>query len=87
MIFVDLTQMRSALDEKKISAAELTKHYLDRIEKTDSKINSYITVCAESALKDAEAAQKLIDEKKSAPLTGIPMSVKDNICTYSLKTT
>lgn len=79
--------MRGALDEKKISAAELTKHYLDRIEKTDSKINSYITVCAESALKDAEAAQKLIDENKSAPLTGIPMSVKDNICTNSLKTT
>lgn len=84
---MSLQDLRKQLDERKIGAVELTKHYLDKIEKTDTAINSYITVCAEQALKDAENAQRLIDEKKQSPLTGIPLSVKDNICTRGVKTT
>ena len=47
------------LDSKEISAVELTEQYLDRIEKSDKEINSYITVCKENALADAKKAQKL----------------------------
>ena len=79
--------MRTALDKREISAVELTKEYLDKIEKTDKSLNSYITVCRDSALSEAEAAQTLIDKNSASALTGIPLSVKDNICTKGIRTT
>lgn len=80
-----IKELRNRLDKRSIGAVELTKEYLSRIEKSD--LNSYITVCTESAIKTAEKAQQLIDEGRQAPLTGIPMSIKDNICTADIKTT
>ncbi len=79
--------MRAALDKKEISAVELTKDYLDKIEKKDKALNSYITVCSESALSDAKSAQKAIDTGSASALTGIPLSIKDNICTDGIRTT
>ena len=75
------------LDSKEISAVELTEQYLDRIENTDKEINSYITVCKENALADAKKAQEVIDSGNSGAFTGLPISVKDNICTLGVKTT
>lgn len=75
------------LDSKEISAVELTEQYLERIEKSDKEINSYITVCKENALSDAKKAQEIIDSGKSGAFTGLPISVKDNICTLGVKTT
>ena len=75
------------LDSKEIRAVELTKQYLDRIEKSDKEINSYITVCKENALADAKKAQEVIDSGNSGAFTGLPISVKDNICTLGVKTT
>ena len=75
------------LDCKEISAVELTEQYLDRIEKSDKEINSYITVCKENALADAKKAQEVIDSGNSGAFTGLPISVKDNICTLGVKTT
>lgn len=75
------------LDSKEISAVELTEQYLERIEKSDKEINSYITVCKENALSDAKKAQEAIDSGKSGAFTGLPISVKDNICTLGVKTT
>ena len=84
---MSLKSLRHALDSKEISAIELTRYYLERIEKYDKNINSYITVCKDKALSDAENAQKIIDFGKSMPLTGIPISIKDNICMDSVRTT
>lgn len=75
------------LDSKEISAVELTEQYLDRIEKSDKEISSYITVCKENALADAKKAQEVIDSGNSGAFTGLPISVKDNICTLGVKTT
>jgi aspartyl-tRNA(Asn)/glutamyl-tRNA(Gln) amidotransferase subunit A len=87
MITMNLQELRSALDSGQISAVELTQEYLDKIEKIDKNINSYITVCSESALNDAKAAQEIINSGKAGAFTGIPLSVKDNICTMGVKTT
>ena len=89
---MDLTQqtigkLRQMLDSKEISAPELTQGYLDRIAKYDDTIQSYITVTAERALADAAAAQKKIDAGNAGVLCGIPMAIKDNICTDGIKTT
>ena len=82
-----LKKLREMLDSKEISAVELTEQYLDRIEKSDEEINSYITVCKENALADAKKAQEVIDSGNSGAFTGLPISVKDNICTLGVKTT
>ena len=89
---MDLTQqtigkLRQMLDRKEVSAPELTKAYLDRIAAYDKTIQSYITVTAERAMADADAAQKKIDAGNAGVLCGIPMAIKDNICTDGIKTT
>ena len=75
------------LDSREISAAELANEYLARIDKYDKNIESYITVTKEKAHSDAEKAQKAIDEGNASPLCGIPMAIKDNICTDGIRTT
>lgn len=82
-----IAELREALDSKKVSAREVTEYYLDRIKKYDAELECYITVTEEKALKQADAAQKRIDEGKSSALTGIPIAVKDNICTEGVLTT
>lgn len=82
-----LKKLREMLDKKEISAAELAQQYLNKIEKYDKNINSYITVCSESAIVQAQAAQAAIDKGEADAFTGLPLSVKDNICTKGIKTT
>ncbi len=74
--------------EKLFTITEIVQSYLDRIRKLDPQIGAFITLCEESALKEAAA----LDEKMAAGedigfLGGIPVAVKDNICTRSIKTT
>ncbi len=87
LIRTTIRNLRRALDEHEIGAEELAAEYLKRINDTDSKLLSYITVTKEKALKDARAAQKIIDEGKATALTGIPLAVKDNICIDGVRTT
>ena len=82
-----IRDMRKALDERKISVQELANEYPSNIKKNDRNIKSFITVTEELALNQAQQAQKIIDAGESMPLTGIPMAVKDNICTEGIKTT
>ena len=82
-----IRDLRKALDTKHISATELCSEYFSRIEAFDGKLQSYITVTKEKALEMAAEAQKLIDSGKGTALTGIPIAVKDNICTDGVKTT
>lgn len=84
---MNLQEMRNKLDAHEIGAEELVSEYIDKIKKFDGRINSYITLCEDEAMEMAREAQKRIDSGESAPLTGIPLSVKDNICTKDIKTT
>ncbi|MCK5757630.1 MAG: Asp-tRNA(Asn)/Glu-tRNA(Gln) amidotransferase subunit GatA [Clostridiales bacterium] len=76
-----------ALREKEISAVELTEDFIKRIENVDKKIDSFVSVCSEKAIQDAKAAQLSIDSGEGSVLTGIPMAVKDNMCTEGITTT
>ncbi|MFP4584535.1 MAG: Asp-tRNA(Asn)/Glu-tRNA(Gln) amidotransferase subunit GatA, partial [Desulfococcaceae bacterium] len=82
-----MEEARARLDGGEISAEELTRAYLDRIEAVDPKVKAYITVTADSALADAAAADRAIAAREAGPLTGIPVSVKDVLCTKGLRTT
>ena len=76
-----ISDLRSMLDKKELSAKELTDAYLDRIKAVDDKLESYITVTAEAAEKAAEKAQEKINKGEASALCGIPLAIKDNICT------
>ena len=82
-----IRDLRRALDAREIGAAELCEEYFKNIEAVDKKLLSYITITKDKALEMAAAAQKIIDEGKATALTGIPIAVKDNICTDGVKTT
>lgn len=82
-----IKELHDKLSAHEISAAELCKSYLEKIKASDPEINSYITVCYDGAVKQAEEAQKRIDSGCDDILCGIPLSIKDNICTKGVKTT
>ncbi len=82
-----IRDLRKALDTKQIGAKELCSEYFRRIEAVDDKLKSYITVTKDEAMQMADQAQKMIDSGKVAALTGIPIAVKDNICTDGVRTT
>jgi len=82
-----LAELHLDLKKKSISSTELTQAYLQRIEKTDEKYNSFITITEELALKQATDADALIAQGKQTALTGIPIAQKDIFCTNGVKTT
>lgn len=81
-----IAELASELSSKKISSIELTKLFLERIKQFDEKLNSFITVTEEHALKAAEEADKKIAQGKASALTGIPIVQKDIFCTDGIKT-
>ncbi len=85
MINLSLADTHKGLKEKKFSSQELTEAYLDRIKKTDDKLNAYVTVAKETALEAAKKADK--DGRFESPVAGVPMNLKDIICTAGIKTT
>lgn len=70
-----------------ISSKELTQSVLDRIDSVEDKVGAYITVDKEGALKAAEEADSRIKNGDITPLTGIPLGIKDLICTEGVLTT
>jgi aspartyl-tRNA(Asn)/glutamyl-tRNA(Gln) amidotransferase subunit A len=75
------------LKQKEISSVELTRAVLERIEAVDDKVGAFITVAGDAAMKQAQLADRAISNGKCLPLTGIPLAIKDLICTKGLKTT
>ena len=78
---------RDLLDRKEISSEELTDAVFDRIEETDGRIGAYITPCREAAMARARQADQEIADGSASPLTGVPIAIKDNICTRGIQTT
>ncbi|HPD61294.1 MAG TPA: Asp-tRNA(Asn)/Glu-tRNA(Gln) amidotransferase subunit GatA [Thermodesulfobacteriota bacterium] len=75
------------LKNRDFSARELTQALLARIEKVEPKIKAYITVTSEKALQEAEQADMMIAAGNLTPLTGIPLAIKDVLCTEEITTT
>jgi len=81
-----LAQLADDLRARRVSATELAKHYLDRVERLGSKLNAFITVTAEQALAQATVADRRLASGDATGLTGIPIAHKDIFCTAGVKT-
>jgi len=88
----ELTELTAAaarrlLDARECSAVELTEAYLARIVEVDETIQAYLTVMADVARAQAVEADRRVQAGESAPLTGIPVALKDVLCTIDAPTT
>jgi aspartyl-tRNA(Asn)/glutamyl-tRNA(Gln) amidotransferase subunit A len=83
----NLTELVAGLRAGDYSSVELTQHFIDRIKQLDGELNSFITLCEESALEQAKAADAKLKGGEVGPLTGIPIAHKDIFCTQGIKTT
>lgn len=84
---LSIRELGDGLSSKRFSSVELTQHYLNRIQRLDTSINSYVTVTNELALAQAAAADAAIAAGQAGALTGIPLAHKDIFCTKGVKTT
>ena len=83
-----VTELSGKLASRELSGAEITGAYLDRIAEKEPEIGAYLTVSADEAMDNA----KKIDERRAkgeelSPLAGIPVGIKDNMCTKGTRTT
>lgn len=82
-----IQEAHNLLKTKEISSRELTQAILDRIDAVENKVDAFLTVAATEAIPAAEEADQQISRGNISPLTGIPLGIKDLICTKNLKTT
>mgnify|MGYP001605197097 FL=1 len=84
---LSISEARELLDKRKITAKELLNSIYQRIESVDSKVKAFVTLSKEQAYEMADAAQKQINEGRSLTIQGIPVAIKDNMCTKGIRTT
>ncbi|MDO8527339.1 MAG: Asp-tRNA(Asn)/Glu-tRNA(Gln) amidotransferase subunit GatA [Deltaproteobacteria bacterium] len=83
-----LQELSQKLARKEISSMELTQNYFKRIQSLNPKINCYLTLCEETALKQAQASdQRRAEGKTIGLLDGIPIALKDIFITEDIRTT
>lgn len=81
-------ELHKLLKDKKISSVEITQSCIETTKKSDDKIKAFITFLPDTAIDAAKNADKIISENADFnPLCGIPVAIKDNICTKDIKTT
>ena len=81
-------ELMDKLEKKEIKLSDITKAYSDRINDKEKDVNAFVTVQAEEALKKSqEIEQKVENGEINSKFAGIPIGIKDNICTKGVKTT
>ncbi|SHF76407.1 aspartyl/glutamyl-tRNA(Asn/Gln) amidotransferase subunit A [Desulfacinum infernum DSM 9756] len=80
-------ETRGALLRKEASVTEVVTAYLERIEELDKSLNSYLTVLADQALEQARAYDSGTLPLQDKPLGGVPLALKDVLCTQGVRTT
>ena len=88
LAFSSVTTLAQRIRTREISPVDVVRTYLERIERFDGLLHSYITVCADRAIAEARAAeQAVIRGDQLGPLHGIPIAVKDQLMSEGVRTT
>jgi len=80
-------ELQEMLAKGQVSAVEVARDVLERIAKVEDKVRAYITFDREQTLQQAEAADQKLKDGSGGPLCGIPLSIKDVLCTEGMRTT
>lgn len=81
-------ELKEKLAKKEITVQEITKAYVDKINEKEKDIGAFITTLCDEALEEAKDIQEKIDAGEiKGELAGIPIGIKDNMCTKGIKTT
>lgn len=81
-------EMKEKLEKNEISARDIVKAHIDRIEDVEEELHAFITISKEEALKSADRIdEKIRNDERLGLLAGIPIGIKDNIVTKDIKTT
>ena len=83
---LSIGELAARLNSRELSSAELTRHFLSRIERFGPTLNALITVTAREALQDAAASDLRLGRGERGPLLGIPLIHKDIFCTLGVRT-
>jgi len=85
---MNFNSLRKEINSRNSSVKELINEFFSKIDSKDAEINSYICLTKDNAIAQAEKIDKLIHNKELLPpLAGLPIAIKDNICTKGVKTT
>lgn len=87
ILTADLKTLSAGLKNKEFKATELAAAYLARCNEKNDLLKAYVTVDEEGAMAQAAAADEKLQQGEESSLCGIPLAVKDNICTKGLRTT
>ena len=88
LTFETVARLASLIERREVSPVALVEAYLERIDRLNNRVHAYITVCGESALAEARAAEEEIDSGRyRGPLHGIPIGLKDQFYTKGVRTT
>lgn len=85
--WLSIQEAHSQLTSRQISSVELTQACLDRIEAVEDRVQSFLTLTPETALAQAETADRMLAAGEGGPLTGVPVQIKDVMCTEGVPTT
>ncbi|MCE9557761.1 MAG: Asp-tRNA(Asn)/Glu-tRNA(Gln) amidotransferase subunit GatA [Armatimonadetes bacterium] len=80
-------ELAAKLRSREVSATEVAQAQLNRIAELDANLGAFLHVSPENVLEEAANAQKLLDSGEGGALTGVPIALKDNMCTLGLPTT
>lgn len=87
LAFCSAVDLAALVRRKELSPVELIDVYLERIDRLDARLRSYITVCADAARAEARRAEQRLMAGDASPLLGIPFAAKDQFATRGIRTT
>ncbi len=88
LYYLPVHELHTMLAKRQISAEELCRAFFERIDSVEEKLKAYVTLTRENALEQArEIDRRIAGGEQISPLGGIPVAVKDNLCTEGVRTT